>query len=428
MNKNYGFDTIQVHGGHDHDTRTGAHIAPIYQTNAYVFTDPQDAADQFMLKKPGSIYTRLGNPTVNVLEERISLLEGGVGALCFASGMAAIMAAITNIAESGSEIIALSSIYGGTYTLLFQRFEYQYGIKVHAVDPEDLEGLKAAINDKTRCVFFETIGNPHTNIPDIEAVVGVAREHGLPTIVDNTFGTPYLIDSKALGIDITIHSLTKFIGGHGNSVGGSVTDLGNFDFKGNPRFAMMNNPDEAYHGIVYADLGSAGYLTKLRAGILRDTGACMSPFNAFLILQGLETLSLRMEKHTANAVAVAQFLNDHPAVKWVNYPGLPGDKYHERAEKYFKKGVGSIFAFGIEGGVEAGKRFIGALEIFSFVANVSDVRSLITHPASMTHSQLDAEGLKAAGVSGDLIRISVGIETVEDLIDDLDQALKASQV
>lgn len=427
MEKNYGFETIQVHGGYDHDTQTGAHVTPIYQTNAYVFEDPQDAADQFMLRKPGSIYTRLGNPTVNVLEERIAQLEGGVGALCFASGMAAIMAAITNIAESGSEIVVLSAVYGGTYTLLFQRFEYQYGIKVRSVDPEDLAGLEAAINDNTRCVYFETIGNPNTNIPDLEAVIKIAHNNGLPTIVDNTFGTPYLIDCKALGVDITVHSLTKFIGGHGNSVGGSVTDLGNFDFKGNPRFAMMNNPDEAYQGIVYADLGPAGYLTKLRAGILRDTGACLSPLNAFLLLQGLETLSLRMEKHTANAVAVAQFLNGHPAVTWINYPGLPGDKFYGRAQKYFKKGVGSIFAFGIKGGVEAGKRFISALELFSFVANVSDVRSLITHPASMTHSQLDDEGLKAAGVSGDLIRISVGIETVEDLIADLDQALKVSQ-
>ncbi len=427
MDKNYGFETIQVHGGFNYDTRTGAHAVPIYQTNAYVFEDTQDAAEQFMLKKPGSIYTRLSNPTVNVLEERIARLEGGVGTVCFASGMAAIMAAITNIAESGSEIISLSSVYGGTYTLLFQRFAYHYGIKVHNIDDDDLDGLRAAINEKTRCIYFETIGNPHTNIPEIEQVVKIAHEHGLPTIVDNTFGTPYLIDCKALGVDFTIHSLTKFIGGHGNSVGGSVTDLGNFDFKGNPRFAMMNEPDAAYQGAVYADFGPAGYLVKLRAAILRDTGACLSPFNAFLILQGLETLSLRMERNTANAARLANYLNSHPAVAWVNYPGLEGDKYHGRAQKYFPKGVGSIFAFGVKGGVEACKKFINALGLFSFVANVSDVRSLVTHPASMTHSQLDDEGLKAAGVSGDLIRISVGIETVEDLIADLDQALAASQ-
>ena len=425
--KDYGFDTIQVHGGHDYDTRTGAHAVPIYQTNAYVFEDTEDAAAQFMLQKPGSIYTRLGNPTINVLEERIAKLEGGVGAVCFASGMAAIMAAITNIAECGSEIVVLSSVYGGTYTLLFQRFEYHYGIKVHSVDPDDFDGLQAAINEKTRCVFFETIGNPHTNIPDMDKVIAIAHDNGLPTIVDNTFGTPYLIDCKALGIDFTVHSLTKFIGGHGNSTGGSVTDLGNFSFKGNPRFAMMNNPDEAYRGVVYTDFGEAGYLVKLRAAILRDTGACLSPMNAFLLLQGLETLSLRMEKHTQNAEIIAQHLNDHPAVSWVNYPALKGDKYHDRAQKYFKKGVGSIFAFGIKGGMEEGKKFINALELFSFVANVSDVRSLITHPASMTHSQLDDEGLKAAGVSGDLIRISVGIETVEDLIADLEQALAVSQ-
>lgn len=424
---NYGFSTIQIHGGHTPDKKTGSHAVPIYQTNAYVFDGVADAAAQFELSKPGYIYTRLGNPTTEVLEKRIAELEGGVGAVCFASGMAAVLAAIQNIAESGSEIIALSSIYGGTYTLLFQRFELRYGIKVRQVEPEDIEGLKAAINDKSRLVYFETLGNPNINIPDMDEIVRVSHEAELPVIADNTFGTPYLIDCKALGIDFTVHSLTKYIGGHGTSMGGSVTDLGIFAFKGNPRFAEMNQPDNAYHGLVYADLGQAGYLAKLRAGTLRDTGACLSPFNSFLILQGLETLSLRMERHTSNAVAVAQHLNDHPLVSWVKYPGLSGDEFYERGKKYFKNGLGGIFTFGIKGGLEAGRKFIDALELFSLVANVSDVRSLVVHPASTTHSQLGEEGLKAAGVSPDMIRLSIGLEDVQDIIADLDQALKASQ-
>lgn len=425
--KDYGFDTLQVHAGHVSDPTTGAHAVPIFQTNAYVFEDAADAAAQFELKKPGSIYTRLGNPTVNVLEQRIAALEGAVGAVCFASGMAAVLASIQNLAESGSEIIALTTIYGGSYTLIFQRFEKSYGIKAHAVDPEDLTGLEAAINEKTRCVYMETLGNPNVNIPDIENIVRIAHAHGLPVIADNTFGTPCLLDCKALGIDFTVHSLTKYIGGHGNSMGGSVSDLGNFDFKGNPRFAFFNTPDETYHGIVYADLGKTGYLAKLRAGFLRDTGACLSPFNAFLLLQGIETLSLRMAKHTENALAVAKHLQQHPLVGWVHYPALPGDTYYARAQRYFPKGVGGIFTFGIKGGLEAGRKFIDALELFALVANVSDVRSLVVHPASTTHSQLGEEGLKAAGVGADLIRLSIGIEDVKDLIEDLDQALEASQ-
>lgn len=425
--KNYGFNTLQVHAGYQGDPTTGAHAVPIFQTNAYVFQDAADAAAQFELAKPGCIYSRLGNPTVNVLEERIAALENGVGTVCFASGMAAILAAIQNLAESGSEVIALSTIYGGTYTLLFQRFEYRYGIKTHCVDPEDLEALRHCINEKTRCIYLETLGNPNINIPDIDAIVHIAHENGLPVIADNTFGTPYLLDCKAHGIDFTVHSLTKYIGGHGNSMGGSVTDLGTFNFKNNPRFEEYNKPDSTYHGLVYADLGKTGYLSKLRAGFLRDTGACLSPFNAFLLLQGLETLSLRMERHCQTAVQVAQHLKQHPLVSWVNYPGLPGDPYRERASRYFPKGVGGIFTFGIKGGLEAGRKFIDALALFSLVANVSDVRSLVVHPASTTHSQLGEEGLKAAGVSADMIRLSIGLEDAKDLIQDLDQALEASQ-
>jgi len=425
--KDYGFETLQVHAGWDHDPITGAHAVPIFQTNAYVFEDAADAAAQFELQKPGSIYSRLGNPTVAVLEQRLAALEGAVGTVCFSSGMAAILAAIQNLAESGSEVIALTTIYGGTYTLLFQRFEQRYGIKAIAVDPEDLAALEAAITDKTRCVYIETLGNPNINLPDIEAIAAIAHKYGLPVIADNTFGTPWLLDCKAFGIDFIVHSLTKYIGGHGSTMGGSVSDLGTFSFKDNPRFSEFNIPDDTYHGIVYADLGKNGYLAKLRAGFLRDTGACLSPFSAFLMIQGLETLSLRMEKHTENAMIIAKHLKEHPLVSWVNYPGLPEDPFHERAEKYMPKGCGGIFTFGIKGGLEAGRKFIDALKIFALVANVSDVRSLVVHPASTTHSQLGEEGLKAAGVGADMIRLSIGIEDPKDLIRDLDQALEASQ-
>ncbi len=422
----YGFDTLQLHAGYQNND-VGARAVPIYQTTAYLFEDTADAAAQFNLTKPGSIYTRLGNPTTAVLEERIAALEGGVGTVCFASGMAAVLAAIQNLAECGSEVIALSTIYGGTYTLLFQRFYQRYGIRVHRIDPEDLTGLAAAVNDKTRCVYIETLGNPNVNIPDIEGIAAIAHENGLPLIADNTFGTPYLLDCKAHGIDFTVHSLTKYIGGHGSSMGGSVTDLGTFSFKNNPRFQEYNTPDNSYHGVVYADLGETGYLTKLRVGFLRDTGACLSPFNSFLLLTGLETLSLRVERHCENALAVAKHLQAHPDVSWVSYPALPGDRYYERAQKYLPRGCGAIFTFGIKGGAEAGARFIDNLKLFSHVANVADARSLVVHPASTTHSQLDEEGLKAAGITADTIRLSIGLEDVNDLIADLDAAIAAAR-
>lgn len=428
MEKKYGFNTLQVHAGYAPEDHQGVCAVPIYQTTAYQFQDVADAAEQFALQKPGYIYTRLSNPTTEVLEKRIAALDGGIGCVCFSSGMSAILAAIQNLAESGGEIIALSTIYGGTYTLLFQRFEKSYGIKVRQIEPEDLKGLREAVNDNTRCVFIETLGNPNVNIPDIEAIAKIAHESGLPVIADNTFGTPYLIDCKAHGIDFVVHSLTKYAGGHGSSMGGSVSDLGTFSFLHNPRFAAFNEPDETYHGIVYASLGAAGYLAKLRAGFLRDTGACLSPFNAFLLIQGLETLSLRVERHCRNAEVIANYLAGHPAVSWVRYPALAGDTYHERAKKYFKRGVGGIFTFGIRGGLEAGRKFVDALGLFMIVANVSDVRSLVVHPASTTHSQLGEEGLLAAGVSADLIRLSIGIEDVGDLIADLEQALEKSQL
>ena len=423
----YRFDTLQAHAGYMPDPTTGARAVPIYQTTAYQFEDAADAAAQFALTKPGSIYTRLANPTVSVLEQRVAALDGGVGAVCFASGMAAILAAVQNMAESGSEIISLCTLYGGTYTLFFQRFELRYGIKVRSADPDDIAGLETLINAKTRCIYLETLGNPNINIPDFEAIAAIAHKHGLPVVADNTFGSPYLFDAKAHGIDFVVHSLTKYMGGHGNSLGGSVTDLGTFSFKNNPRFSEFNTPDESYHGLIYADLGEQGYLSKLRAGFLRDTGACLSPFNAFLLLNGIETLSLRMKKHTENALTVADYLKNHPQVGWVKYPGLPGDAYYERAKKYFPRGCGGIFTFGIKGGVEAGRKFIDALKLFSLLANVSDVRSLVIHPASTTHSQLNEQELAAAGVLPDMIRLSIGIEDAQDLIDDLAQALEQAR-
>ena len=422
----YKFETLQVHAGYSPEPGTGARAVPIYQTTAYQFENASDAAAQFALEKQGHIYSRIANPTTAVLEQRINALEEGEGTVCFASGMAAIVAAVLNLASTGSEIIALSTLYGGAYTLFFQRFEQRYGIKAHRVEPEDFGALKAAINDKTRCIYLETLGNPNINIPDFEKISSIAHTHGLPVILDNTFGTPWLFNAKAHGIDFTVHSLTKYIGGHGSSMGGSVSDLGTFSFKGNPRFLELNVPDETYHGLVYSELGKGGYLAKLRAGFLRDTGACLSPFNAFLLLQGIETLSLRMQRHCESTLIIAKYLKNHPRVAWVNYPGLSGDKYYERAKKYLPKGSGGIFTFGIKGGIESGRRFIDALKLFSLLANVSDVRSLVVHPASTTHAQLGAEALKAAGVSEDMIRLSIGLEATADLIADLEQALENS--
>ncbi|MBQ3108809.1 MAG: O-acetylhomoserine aminocarboxypropyltransferase/cysteine synthase [Clostridia bacterium] len=427
MAMDYGFDTLQVHAGQVADPVYGARAVPLYQTTAYLFEDAADAAAQFALEKPGCIYTRLGNPTTEVLEKRMAALEGGVGCVCFASGTAAILACVTALCNSGDELISLATLYGGTYTLFHDRMEKSYGIKTHLVDPEDLEGLEGCINDKTRLIYIETLGNPNINIPDLEGISAIAKKYGLPIVADNTFGTPYLIDCKAHGIDFVVHSLTKYVGGHGNSLGGSVTDLGTFDFKGNPRFADFNNPDPSYHGIVYADLGPAGFVTRLRAGVLRDTGAAISPFNAYMLLIGLETLSLRVQKHSDNALAVAKFLSEHPAVTWVHYPALESDKHHDRYQKYFRHGCGGIMTFGIKGGVAEGRKFIDTLKLFSLVANVADAKSLVVHPGSTTHSQLDEEGLKAAGVSADMVRLSIGIEDEKDIIADLAAALEKSQ-
>lgn len=423
--KEQGFNTKSLHAGHTVD-KTGSRAVPIFQTTSYVFNDSDHAAALFGLKEPGYIYTRLNNPTIAVLEDRITALEGGVGSLATSSGMAAILYSILNIAGVGDEIIAVSTLYGGTYTLFNDRFYSQYGIKVNIIDPEDFDGIKKAINQKTKAIYFETIGNPGINIPDVEEYARIAKEHKIPLIADNTFGTPYLFEAKKWGVNIVVHSMTKYIGGHGNSIGGIVVDLGNFDWRESGRFASFTTPDHTYHNLVYADI-PASYITKLRVQLMRDTGACISPFNAFLILQGVETLSLRVDRHNYNAQKVAEYLAGHPQVEWVNYPGLPADKYYQRKQKYFPKGAGGILTFGIKGGIAAGKKFIDGLKLFSLLANVADARSLVIHPASTTHSQLDEEGLKKAGVLPELIRLSVGLEDIQDIIDDLERGFQAAK-
>ncbi len=427
-NKAFHFNTLQIHAGQKPDIETHSRAVPIYQTASYNFDDAQHAADLFALAKPGNIYTRIMNPTTDVLEKRLAALEGGVGALVTSSGMAAISYSIFNLAESGDEIIAASTLYGGTYTLFNDRLLKQYGIKAHLVDPDDFDAIEQKINDKTKAIFIETIGNPIMNIPDIDKIADIAHKNNLPLVVDNTFATPYLIKLKDHGVDIIVHSLTKYIGGHGTSIGGVIIDLGTFDWT-NGRFNNFTTPDKTYHGIVYSDIDdNAGYIIKARVQMLRDTGACISPFNAFLILQGLETLSLRVERHCENAEKVAEFLSSHESVTWVNYPGLKDNKYYARAKKYLPNGVGGILTFGIKGGIDAGRKFINSLELFSLLANVADAKSLVIHPASTTHAQLSQDALKAAGALPDMVRLSVGLEDIRDLIDDLKQALEKSQL
>lgn len=422
--KKLGFDTLQVHAGQQPDSTTGSRAVPIYQTTSYVFNNAEHAANLFGLKEPGNIYTRIMNPTNDVFEQRIAALEGGVGALAVASGSAAVTYAILNIAGAGDEIVSASTLYGGTYNL-FSITLPKLGIKTVFVDPDGPENFRTAINEKTKAVYIETIGNPGINIIDIEAVAKIAHENGLPLIIDNTFGTPYLIKPIEFGADIVVHSATKFIGGHGTSIGGAIVDSGNFDWVGSGRFLGFTEPDPSYNGIKYVEeFGSQAYIQKARLQLLRDTGAAISPFNSFLLLQGLETLSLRVEKHVSNAKKIAQYLEKHHFVSWVNYPGLKGNKYYKLAQKYLPHGSGSIFTFGIVGGADAGRKFIDSLEIFSLLANVADAKSLVIHPASTTHAQLSEEELISAGVSPDMIRLSIGIEDADDLINDLEQALR----
>ncbi|MCH5138466.1 O-acetylhomoserine aminocarboxypropyltransferase/cysteine synthase [Clostridiaceae bacterium UIB06] len=422
MTKKLGFDTIQVHGGHTPDSSSKSRAVPIYQTSSYIFDSAEHAANLFGLKEAGNIYTRLTNPTTDVLEKRVAELEGGVGAVATASGMAAITYAITNIAGVGDEIVAAATLYGGTYTLFTHTFK-NFGIKTNLVNPDDPANFEAAITDKTKAVYIETIGNPGINIVDIQAVADIAHKHGVPLIIDNTFASPYLCRPIEFGADIVVHSLTKFIGGHGTSLGGIVVDSGKFNWD-NGKFPSLVEPDESYHGLKFVEtVGAAAYITKLRVSLGRDLGACISPFNSFLLILGLETLSLRVQKHVDNTKKIVEFLCNHPKVEWVDYPELESNKYHELSKKYLPKGPGSIFTFGVKGGTEAGKKVIELVKIFSHLANVGDAKSLLIHPASTTHSQLTEEQLIEAGVRPELIRISIGIEDANDLIDDLAQAL-----
>ena len=421
--KKYRIETLSVHGGLQPDPVTGARAVPIYQNNAYQFKNTEHAANLFGLSESGYIYTRIHNPTTTVFEERVALLEGGVGALAVASGMAAITLAILNIAESGDEIISASNLYGGTYNLFAVTLP-KYGINVKFVDPEDPENFRAAITDKTKAIFAETIGNPSLKVLDIEKVATIAHEAGIPLMIDNTFATPYLCRPIEFGADIVIHSATKWLLGNGTSTGGVIVDGGKFDWNSS-KFPGLTEPDESYNGLVYArDVGAAAYITKARVQLLRDLGPALSPQNAFQFVLGLETLHVRMKEHVANTVKVVEYLEKHPAVSWVLYPGSENNPDKELVAKYLPKGAGSMVIFGIKGGREAGAKVINSVELFAHVANVGDAKSLIIHPASTTHQQLDAEGLKAAGVGEDLVRLSIGIENVEDIIEDLEQAIE----
>lgn len=423
--KNWSFATLAVHAGQEPDPTTGARAVPIYQTTSYNFRDADHAAALFALQEPGNIYTRIMNPTVDVFEKRMAALEGGVGALGTSSGSAAITFAILNIAGAGDEIVSSSSLYGGTYNLFYHTLP-KIGIQVKFVDASEPDNFRRVVTDKTKAFFIETIGNPRLDVPDIEEIARIAHESGVPLIVDNTFATPYLCRPIEFGADIVVHSATKFIGGHGTSIGGVIVDSGRFDWS-TGRFPGLTEPDPSYHGIQYVkDFGKLAYIVKARVQLMRDIGACMSPFNAFLFLQGLETLHLRMERHSSNALAVAQFLSRHPEVSWVSYPGLPGDKSFFNAQKYLPKGAGAILAFGIKGGLKAGKKLVNSVKLFSLLANVGDAKSLIIHPASTTHQQLTPEQQLSAGVSEDLVRLSIGIEDVKDIINDLEQALAVS--
>ncbi|MDN5344093.1 MAG: O-acetylhomoserine (thiol)-lyase [Clostridia bacterium] len=422
----YQFATLAVHAGQAPDPATGALAVPIYQTSSYVFRDADHAAALFALSEPGNIYTRMGNPTTDVFEKRVAALEGGVGALATASGQAAITLAVANIASAGQEIVASTSLYGGTFTL-FNSTLPKLGIQTRLVDSADPENFRAAINERTRALYVEIIGNPKLDVPDLEAIAAIAHEAGIPLIVDNTFATPYLCRPFDFGADIVVHSATKFIGGHGTSIGGVIVDSGKFNWH-NARFPELVEPDPSYHGLSYMkSFGPAAYIVKARVQLLRDLGPALSPFNAFLFLQGLETLPLRMERHVQNALQIARWLSDHPAVAWVNYPGLPDHPSYERAQKYLPRGAGAILTFGIKGGREAGKKFINSLELFSLLANVGDAHSLVIHPASTTHQQLTPAEQQASGVTEDLVRLSIGLEDAGDLIADLDQALCRSQ-
>jgi O-acetylhomoserine (thiol)-lyase len=417
-----GFETLAVHAGQKADPATGSRAVPIYQTTSYVFRDSDHAANLFALQETGNIYTRIMNPTNDVLEQRVAALENGVGALATASGQAAEFLAVANLAGAGDHIVSANSLYGGTYNL-FKATLSRFGIDVSFVEPEDPENFRQAITPRTKALYAETSGNPKLDVIDFQAVADIAHAAGIPFIVDNTVTTPCLCRPLEHGADIVIHSATKFIGGHGTSIGGIIVDGGKFDWA-NGNFPQFTEPDPTYHGVVYTEaFGPAAFIGKARVHLLRDLGPCLSPFNAFLLLQGLETLPLRMERHSFNALAVAKFLEQHPQVSWVNYPGLPSHPSHNLAKKYYRGGFGALLTFGIKGGQGPARRFIDSLEIFSLLANIGDAKSLVIHPASTTHQQLSPAEQLETGVTEDLIRLSVGIETIDDLLEDLDQAL-----
>ena len=424
MTRKYNFETLQLHAGQTVDPTTKSRAVPIYQTTSYVFEDAQEAVDLFGLKKTGNIYSRIGNPTVAVFEDRLAALEGGVGALATASGMAAITYTVLGLAHAGDHVVAATTLYGGTFNLLKETLP-RYGITTTFVDVDNLEEVEAAIQDNTKLVFIETLGNPLINIPDIEKVADIAHAHKIPLVADNTFGTPYLINVFSHGVDISVHSATKFIGGHGTTIAGVIVDSGKFDWEASGKFPQFVDEDPSYHNISYTrDIGAAAFITALRVQILRDTGAALSPFNAFLLLQGLETLSLRIERHVENTKKIVDFLENHPKVEKVNYPSLPSSPYYELAQKYLPKGAGSIFTFHVKGGQDEARQVIDHLEIFSDLANVADAKSLVVHPATTTHQQLSEEDLLACGVTRNQIRISVGLENADDLIEDLRLALE----
>jgi O-acetylhomoserine (thiol)-lyase len=424
--RQFGFNTRSLHHGYQPDPATGARAVPIYQSTSFVFKNSDHAAALFGLQEFGNIYTRIMNPTTDVLEQRIASLENGVAGLAMSSGQSAQFVTMNSLMESGDEMVSASTLYGGTYTQFDVSFR-RIGYNVKFVDPDDPENFGKAITPKTKCLYGETISNPRGNILDIEAVAKIAHEHNLPLVIDNTFATPYLCRPIDFGCDIVVHSLTKFMGGHGNSIGGMIVDGGRFDWK-KGAFPQINQPSPAYHGMNFSEVfGAIAFIIRARVEGLRDIGCCMSPFNAFLFLQGVETLGMRMDRHIENSVVVAKFLDGHKHVIWVKYPGLPSNPYYKLAKKYMPKGAGAVFSFGLKGGYEAGKKFVDSLKMFSHLANVGDARSLVIHPASTTHQQLSAQQQLAAGVEPDMVRVSVGLEDIEDILWDLDQALDASQ-
>ena len=425
-NKNYKFETLQLHVGQEEpDIASGARAVPIYQTTSYVFKNSDEAEARFALKDAGNIYGRLTNSTQDVFEKRIAALEGGVAALATASGAAAIYYTIRSLAVAGDHVVASNTIYGGTYNLLEHTLP-DYGITTTFVDPDDISNFENAIQDNTKLLYIETLGNPNSNVADIEEIAKVAHKHKIPLVVDNTFATPYLVRPIEYGADIVVHSATKFIGGHGTAIGGVIVDSGKFDWIGSGKFPSLVEPNPSYHGVSFAkDVGAAAFVTKIRAILLRDTGATISPFHAFLFLQGLETLSLRVERHTENALKVVEYLNNHPQVEKVNHPSLASGEQKRLYDKYFPNGGGSIFTFEIKGDDTTAKKFIDHLEIFSLLANVADVKSLVIHPASTTHSQLSDEEKLEQGIRPNTIRLSIGTEHIDDIIADLDEAFKA---